>query len=77
MGTVVTSSSSKMGRFVNPMWVKVVGWTICAVISGLNIYLLWDVLGPMWVIGGAAVMLGYGVFVWWWTKGRRSSEVAL
>jgi manganese transport protein len=72
---MVTSSKTKMGRFVNPMWVKVVGWTICAVISGLNIYLLWEELGPWWVVGGALVMAGYGVFVWWWTKGQRSGEV--
>jgi manganese transport protein len=71
---MVTSSRAKMGRFVNPMWVKVVGWAICAVIAGLNIYLLWEEVGPLWVIGGALLMAGYGVFVWWWTKGQRSSQ---
>jgi manganese transport protein len=65
---MVTSSASKMGRFVNPMWVKVVGWAICTVISGLNVYLLWEVLGPMWVMVGALAMLGYAMFVWWWQK---------
>lgn len=36
----VTSDKSKMGEFVNKPWVKVIGYTICAVITALNIYLL-------------------------------------
>ncbi|RYG46629.1 divalent metal cation transporter [bacterium] len=37
-----TSSKKRMGDHVNPMWMVVVGWLICLVITGLNITLLWN-----------------------------------
>ncbi|GAB3497804.1 Nramp family divalent metal transporter [Spirosoma knui] len=37
-----TSDKLKMGRFVNPTWVKAMAWTVAVVIIGLNTYLLWD-----------------------------------
>jgi manganese transport protein len=43
---MVTSSREKMGVFANPLWVKVLGYAICTVITGLNIYLLWDQFRP-------------------------------
>ena len=45
-----TSERAKMGEFVNPAWIKVLGWTITLVIIGLNIKLLLDFAG---VTGGA------------------------
>jgi manganese transport protein len=36
-----TSEKAKMGEFVNPLWIKVVGWTITLVIIALNVKLLW------------------------------------
>lgn len=35
-----TGEKSKMGRFVNPLWLKVLGWTIAAMIAFFNAYLL-------------------------------------
>ena len=35
-----TSNRMMMGRFVNPLWLKVAAWTISAVIIGLNLKLL-------------------------------------
>ncbi len=35
-----TSDAGLMGRFVNPVWLKVAAWTISAVIIGLNLKLL-------------------------------------
>jgi manganese transport protein len=35
-----TSDKKKMGQFVNPLWLKILAWTIAIVIAGLNIYLL-------------------------------------
>lgn len=35
-----TSDPKRMGEFANPLWMKVVGYTVCTVIAGLNIYLL-------------------------------------
>jgi manganese transport protein len=37
---VFTCSPRIMGRFVNPLWLKIGGWTCVAVITGLDIYYL-------------------------------------
>ena len=52
---MVTSSRKRMGEFANPLWVKLLGFAVCTLIAGLNIYLLWDTIGPLWlgVIAGA------------------------
>ncbi|GAB4037399.1 Nramp family divalent metal transporter [Spirosoma gilvum] len=39
-----TSDKTKMGRFVNPGWLKLLSWTVALIIMGLNGYLLWDTL---------------------------------
>jgi manganese transport protein len=44
-----TSDRTKMGEFVNPTWVKLLGWTITLIIIGLNLKLLLDFFG---LIGG-------------------------
>jgi len=41
-----TGSRAKMGRFVNPTWIKVLGWTTAAIIIGLNVKLLFDTFIP-------------------------------
>jgi manganese transport protein len=40
-----TSERAKMGEFVNPLWIKIVGWSITLLIIGLNVKLLLEVLG--------------------------------
>ncbi len=35
-----TSDRRKMGEFVNPRWLKVVGWSAAVLIAGANLYLL-------------------------------------
>ena len=40
-----TGEKVKMGEFVNPWWIKLLGWTITLVIIGLNIKLLLDIAG--------------------------------
>ncbi|HWA26132.1 MAG TPA: Nramp family divalent metal transporter [Lacunisphaera sp.] len=40
-----TGERAKMGEFVNPLWIKLVGWTITLVIIGLNVKLLLDIAG--------------------------------
>ncbi len=40
-----TSDRKKMGKFVNPAWVKVLAWVTAAIIITLNVKLLLDVLG--------------------------------
>jgi len=44
-----TGEKAKMGEFVNPWWMKLLGWTITLVIIGLNVKLLLDIAG---VTGG-------------------------
>jgi manganese transport protein len=44
-----TGERRKMGEFVNPWWINVLGWTTTVVIIGLNVKLLLDIAG---VTGG-------------------------
>ena len=37
-----TSDPAKMGAFVNPLWVKVLAWTVALIIAALNIWLLYQ-----------------------------------
>jgi manganese transport protein len=37
-----TGDKTKMGEFVNPPWIKILGWTTAAIIIGLNVKLLYD-----------------------------------
>jgi manganese transport protein len=45
-----TGEKAKMGEFVNPPWIKILGWTTTLVIIGLNVKLLLDIAG---VTGGS------------------------
>jgi manganese transport protein len=40
-----TSDRRKMGRFANPMWVKVLAWAAAAIIVALNLRLAWTTIG--------------------------------
>ena len=40
-----TGEKTKMGEFVNPWWIKFLGWTSTLLIIGLNVKLLLDVAG--------------------------------
>jgi manganese transport protein len=40
-----TGEKAKMGEFVNPWWIKLLGWTITLVIISLNVKLLLDIAG--------------------------------
>lgn len=42
-----TNSKAKMGRFVNPLWVKALSWAVAVLIIGLNGYLLWDTVSSL------------------------------
>lgn len=50
-----TGEKAKMGEFVNPAWVKLLGWTITIVIIALNLKLLYDTLKP---VAAAAALAG-------------------
>ncbi|HSI73054.1 MAG TPA: Nramp family divalent metal transporter [Fimbriimonas sp.] len=71
-----TSDKLKMGEFANPRWLQVVGYTICVLITSLNVYLLWthEAVGPMWVIGTAVVMLAFALWVMYGYKDRPTAS---
>jgi manganese transport protein len=37
-----TSDRAKMGPFVNPLWVKILAWTVAVIIAALNVWLLYQ-----------------------------------
>ena len=41
-----TGQRAKMGEFVNPVWIKILGWTTAAIIITLNVKLLFDIFAP-------------------------------
>jgi manganese transport protein len=45
-----TGEKAKMGEFVNPLWVKILGWTVAAIIIVLNVKLLFDTFMPAAVL---------------------------
>ncbi len=57
-----TSDRARMGEYTNPPWLKITGYAVCVVIAALNIYLLYQTIGALWVGVCAAVVLGF--FAW-------------
>jgi manganese transport protein len=41
-----TGQKSKMGEFVNPLWIKTLGWLTATIIITLNLKLLFDTFAP-------------------------------
>ena len=41
-----TGEAAKMGEFVNPFWIKILGWTTAGIIIVLNLKLLLDTFLP-------------------------------
>jgi len=41
-----TGEKAKMGEFVNPIWIAILGWTTAVVIITLNLKLLFDIFAP-------------------------------
>jgi manganese transport protein len=64
-----TSNKKLMGEFANPLWMKIVGYTICSLIAGLNIALLFQVLGPLWLGLLVAVAAAFTLWVRFVYKG--------
>jgi manganese transport protein len=45
-----TGEKSKMGEFVNPIWIKILAWFVAVVIALLNAWLLWQAFHD-WIHG--------------------------
>lgn len=52
-----TDERSKMGPFVNPLWIRILGWTTAVIIIVLNVKLLFDTFMPKAVLEAV-----YGAF---------------
>lgn len=64
---LVTSNRRYMGEFVNPVWAKITGFSICAVIAALNLYLLFETIGALWlalIIAISAAFSSYVIFIY-------------
>lgn len=66
----VTSDKRRMGEFVNKPWMKVLGYSIGGLIAALNVYLLNDTIGPVWVGTAAAVVILFALYVRYGYKAR-------
>src|ERR1044072_1908041 len=56
-----TGEKEKMGEFVNPIWIKILGWTTAAIIIVLNVKLLLDTFLPDSVLKALYGSLGLPV----------------
>jgi manganese transport protein len=63
-----TSDKRRMGPFANPTWLKVVGYTVCTIIASLNLRLLYEEIGGVWMGVGVAVVLLFAAWVKWGWK---------
>ena len=58
-----TSDKKRMGQFANNLPTKIIGYIVCTVIAALNVYLLYETIGAMWLGVIAAVMIAFTVWV--------------
>ena len=42
-----TGDVHKMGAFVNPLWMKVLAWTVAVIIALLNVWLLYQTFASL------------------------------
>jgi manganese transport protein len=73
---MLTSDRRRMGAFANPLWVKVVAYAICVVITLLNVKLLGETLGWTWVAVGAIVMAAFAAWVHWGYRPKETPATA-
>jgi manganese transport protein len=58
-----TSNKKLMGEFANSRLVQVVGYAICTLIASLNLYLLFQTLGPGWMALIVAIAAAFALWV--------------
>lgn len=71
-----TADRKRMGAMVNPLWLTILGYLICSVITVLNVKLLGEIFSEQWgpvmgwglVAGGAVVMALFAVWVMYFYK---------
>ena len=58
-----TSDKKRMGQFANNLPTKIIGYLVCSVIAALNVYLLYETIGALWLGVIALVMIAFTVWV--------------
>jgi manganese transport protein len=64
-----TSDRKRMGKFTNTRLTRGVGYAISVGIAGLNILLLWQEIGTVWLAVLAAAGLGFAIWVRFFYRG--------
>jgi manganese transport protein len=64
-----TSDRHIMGEFANSRGVKVLGYSICTLIASLNLYLLFQVLGAVWLAVIIGVAAAFAIWVRFFYRG--------
>ena len=57
-----TGEKAKMGPFVNPLWIKILGWSVALIIITLNVKLLFDTFFPESIRNAVYRFLGLPTF---------------
>jgi manganese transport protein len=65
-----TSDRKRIGEFANSLPVKIIGYSVCTLIAGLNIYLLYETIGAFWLGIVAAVMAAFAIWVMFFYRGK-------
>ncbi|GDX40826.1 divalent metal cation transporter MntH [Armatimonadota bacterium] len=65
-----TSDKSKMGEHANPFWAKITGYAICFAIALLNMYLLHQLIGGLWLGVAIGVVILFAGWVKWGYRGK-------
>ena len=58
-----TSDKKRMGEHASPLWLSLIAWAVCLVIAALNIKLLFDSLGALWLGVIVAAVVGFVLWV--------------
>jgi manganese transport protein len=70
---VFTSSRKVMREFVNPLWMTILSIIAASVIIGLNLYLVWERLGMMILLG---ILFAVALFATWVRFGYKERSKA-
>lgn len=78
-----TSDRKKMGEFVNPLWMTILGYAVCGVIASLNLWLLWEtaseklgIWGQIGFAGAVLFTIGFGLWVRFIYKEKKAPVAA-
>jgi manganese transport protein len=63
-----TSDKKRMGDFANPLWLKILGYTVCTLIAGLNLRYLWETRPHAEMGIFIAIALTFSAWVRWGYK---------